>query len=382
MATELSSVLQMAAANPRMETAGAQRAQARPAGASFASVMSQVGGNAQAIEALINQNTTPGLGMGAPSSTERHFEQVLGDSIGLVNARALAQFSDFMSSRSESNLDVARNVLGTRNILATVSGQIVQDTGGSHIVRRQITPPASSSMLSSIKPMPTQPAPRKADVAPSRSGLTVSGALSARFESGEAGIAAIGYDRHGGTSYGKYQISSKAGSMDQFIKFLSKEAPELAKRLQAAGPANTGSKSGKMPAEWKKIAQEHPDFFKELQERFIHDSHYKPALVALSRRTELDNSNMSVALQEVLWSTAVQHGPNGAARIFTRAINQIDPSLAETPGSKEFEQALIEKVYNVRSTQFDSSTARVQNAVQNRLREEKSLALNMLNHLA
>ena len=377
---DLNAVLQMAAPGPNLEAAGQQRPQARPTGADFAAVMSKMGANAQALEAMLGQASQSGIS--APSSTERHFEQVLGDSIGLVNARALAQISDFMNAKGDSSLDVARNVLGTRNILARVSGQVVQDAGGSHIVRRQIAPAASNTVISSIKPTPMQEPPQRAMIQPSSSGLTVSGALSARFESGEDGIAAIGYDRHGGTSYGKYQISSKAGSMDQFLKFLRREAPELAKRLEDAGPANTGSRSGDMPDEWKKIAQEHPDFFKELQERFIHDSHYKPALSALARRTELGNDNMSVALQEVLWSTAVQHGPNGAARIFSRAMDQVDPKLAETVGSKEFEQALIEQVYTLRSTQFDSSSARVQSAVKNRLREEKSLALNMLNHLA
>lgn len=382
MATNLNSAIQMPASASRAEAAGIQRPQAKPAGKNFAAVMSQLGGNQQVVEALMNQASPAQAGLAGRSSTERHFEQVLGDSIGLVNARALAQISDFMNSKGDSSLDVARNVLGTRNILATVSGRVVQNDGGGHIVRRQITPPSSNTVISSIKPVPTHARPKKATIEPSSSGMTVSGALSARFESGEDGIAAIGYDRHGGTSYGKYQISSKAGSMDQFLKFLRKEAPDLARRLEAAGPANTGSRTGEMPSEWRKIAQEHPDFFKELQERFIHDSHYKPALMALAQRTELDNSNMSVALQEVLWSTAVQHGPNAAARIFSKAMHQVDPKLAEAPGSKEFEQAMIEKVYNVRSTQFDSSTARVQSAVQNRLREEKSLALNMLSHLA
>ena len=70
----------------------------------------------------------------------------------------------------------------------------------------------------------------------------------------------------------------------------------------------------------KKIAKENPALFEDLQERFIHDSHYKPALQAVSQRTGLSGEHMSPALQEVLWSTAVQHGPNGAARIFSRAM--------------------------------------------------------------
>jgi len=44
----------------------------------------------------------------------------------------------------------------------------------------------------------------------------VRGELSAKFESGKDGIAAIGYDRQGGTSYGKYQIASRVGMMKLF----------------------------------------------------------------------------------------------------------------------------------------------------------------------
>ena len=68
------------------------------------------------------------------------------------------------------------------------------------------------------------------------------GRLSARFESGGDGIAAIGYDRTGGTSYGKYQIASRVGSMKSFLNFLDGEAPDIAQRLRKAGPADSGSR--------------------------------------------------------------------------------------------------------------------------------------------
>ena len=383
MANNLNSVIKMPVAQPQVQGFTQTNAQAKAGnGKSFASVMSEMGSNAQA-RALAASSPLVQNGIEPASSTERHFEQVLGDSIGIANARALAQVSDFMSSRSDSTLDIARNVLGTRSIISKISGQVVDsDSGlGSHIVRRAITPPQSSRLLTSIKVNPTETS-KRTGTNQEDSEFTVTGALSARFESGQGGIAAIGYDVHGGTSYGKYQISSKAGSMTQFIKFLRQEAPALAKRLESAGSANTGSRNGKMPEEWKKIAQEHPDFFRELQERFIHDSHYKPALLALAQKTDLNDDKMSAALQEVLWSTAVQHGPNAAARIFSQAMDKIDPTLADKEGSPEFEQALIENVYAMRSTQFSSSTEQVRTAVKSRLKEEKNLALAMLQHLA
>lgn len=199
------------------------------------------------------------------------------------------------------------------------------------------------------------------------------GKLSARFESGGDGIAAIGYDRNGGTSYGKYQIASRVGSMASFLSFLDTEAPDLSKRLRQAGPANTGSRSGKMPSEWKAIAKEQPERFEKLQEAYIHQTHYKPALDAIEQRTSLSSSSLSAAMREVIWSTAVQHGPAGAAKIFAQADN-----MSGNSENASYERKLISNVYNLRAGQFGSSTNQVRDAVRSRFRQEKQMALNML----
>ena len=199
------------------------------------------------------------------------------------------------------------------------------------------------------------------------------GKLSAQFESGRDGIAAVGYDRNGGTSYGKYQVSSRAGSLGDFLDFLDTEAPELSKRLRSSGPGNTGSRKGAMPDVWRAIANEQPERFEGLQEAFVRESHYKPAVEAIAQRTSLDGDNLSTAMREVIWSTAVQHGPTGAARIFSRADD-----MSGNPNDPGYERKLINNVYKVRAGQFGSSTSEVQAAVQNRFRQERTLALNLL----
>lgn len=199
------------------------------------------------------------------------------------------------------------------------------------------------------------------------------GSLSARFESGKAGIAAIGYDSKGGTSYGKFQIASRVGSMKNFLDYLDLQAPDLSSRLKASGPANTGSRSGAMPDEWKAIAAEQPERFGTLQEGFIRQSHYEPALLAITQRTSLSEANISPAMREVIWSTAVQHGPAGAARIFGQA-----EGMSGNPDEPGFERKLISNVYSVRSGQFGGHTKEIQASVQSRFRQEKDLALGML----
>ena len=198
------------------------------------------------------------------------------------------------------------------------------------------------------------------------------GSLSARFESGKAGISAIGYDSKGGTSYGKYQIASRVGSMDAFLSFLDSEAPDIARRLRGSGPANTGSRQGAMPDEWRAIASEQPERFGSLQESFIRESHYDPAVAGITERTRLNMDELSPIMREVIWSTAVQHGPRGAVRIFEQA------DAATTGSGKKYERSLISNVYDIRSGQFGGHSAGIRASVQSRFREEEAIALNML----
>jgi len=99
----------------------------------------------------------------------------------------------------------------------------------------------------------------------------------------------------------------------------------------------------------------------------------KPAVAAIAERTGLDPKQLSPAMREVIWSTAVQHGPAGAARLFDRAN-----SLSGEQDDPAYERKLINNVYKLRAGQFGSSSTQVQAAVQNRFREERLLALNML----
>jgi hypothetical protein len=172
--------------------------------------------------------------------------------------------------------------------------------------------------------------------------------------------------------------------MDAFISYLQDKAPDLAGRLSAAGPANTGGRNGKMPAEWRAIAAEQPGRFEQLQGDFIRISHFDPAMRGIAASTGLVFEKMPAALQEVLFSTAVQHGPSGATRIVSQAVQRVGAQKLQ-PGddkkstpTRKAEEQLITQIYNLRAGQFVSSTAQVQSAVRNRLKQEMSEAIQML----
>jgi hypothetical protein len=91
-------------------------------------------------------------------------------------------------------------------------------------------------------------------------------------------------------------------------------------------------------------------------------------------RVTINISSRSRALQEVVNSTAIQHGPAGARRIVSRAI-------AEAGGSSASDADIINRIYDIRSNvtqEFRSSTPREQEAVRNRFVQERAAALRML----
>ncbi len=280
-------------------------------------------------------------------------------------AQALVSLAQALEGGGGSALESARNALSVRNLL-TLAGNF--DMKAPVMPSKAPRPDTAATAGQSGK---RAPASKQQPVEDSKAeGL---GSLAAQFESGSAGISAIGYDSVGGTSYGKFQIASRVGSMNNFLKFLDTEAPDISARLRAAGPANTGSRRGKMPEAWQKIAADQPERFEALQEKFIHDSHYAPALDALTKAAGINPDQLSPAMQEVLWSTAVQHGPAGAARIFNRAVSR-NNNLENT----QAERKVIDTVYAIRAEQFGSSTEEVRASVRNRLKQEKALALAML----
>ncbi len=292
--------------------------------------------------------------------------------------QALDQLSQNMKG-SDSLLDVARNDVTMRNLRSAI---------GSFGLKAPVMP-----MENSIKSSALQQAQRnmmlQTKIAPRQENTDINsvsmpqashgvnapelGKLSSQFEAAKDGISAIGYDRVGGTSYGKYQIASRVGSMDKFLNFLDTAAPDMAGKLRDAGPANTGGRKGAMPEVWRELAEQEPDRFEALQDKFIYDSHYKPALAAISKQTSMDEGKISSVMQEVLWSTAVQHGPSGAAKIFSRATAGVG-----SQDDENFDKRVINNIYEIRAGQFASSTEAVQDAVRNRMRHEKSMALNML----
>lgn len=196
------------------------------------------------------------------------------------------------------------------------------------------------------------------------------GEAIAKYESGTSGSSAIGYDGTGGTSYGKYQLASKAGSMEGFLKMMEGKGGEhaaIAARLRASGPTNTGSRQGAMPTQWKKEAAANSELMKSAELEYMLKSNYAPAMQGLSGdlRSRVEGSK---ALQEAMFSTAVQHGPGRTSGIWNKVYK-----------AGMSEEDLTRAVYNERATRFGSSTPQVQESARRRMASEQEVILSMLN---
>jgi len=172
----------------------------------------------------------------------------------------------------------------------------------------------------------------------------------------------IWYDSTGWYSYGSYQLAhnnaqkfieqSSYASDFEWLKFNSKEWQN----------------------KWKEIAKNDPVGFEEEQRKFIEWTHYLPQLELLQKQG-IDTTNFSDAMQNVIWSTAVQHWAN--TNIIASSYNQIKNETWAEPT----EAALIERIYKNRwanGANFVSSTDAVKASVKNRFEREKNDALEML----
>ena len=227
---------------------------------------------------------------------------------------------------------------------------------------------------SPVQPVPAsdpQPIPAQPQAAPASSEL---GKLSAKFETGNKGPGTVstGAGDRGGVSYGSYQMSSKLGVVARFLAQLD---PPFRNKFGNLEPG-----SAEFTSVWKQCAASQPAEFQACQHAFIKKTHFDPLAAKIKKEDGLDVTTRSHALQDVIWSTAVQHG--GASRIPHVALS----TLGIDPSHPEFDKRFIVAIYAERGrrrgdgklSHFSGNSLDVQKGVANRFRTEQTDALNML----
>lgn len=157
------------------------------------------------------------------------------------------------------------------------------------------------------------------------------GKLSEKYESGGRGPGTVssGKGDPGGVSYGTYQLASKVGRADEFVK---KYYPDEFKGLKGG--------SDEFTKVWKALAEKDPKGLHANEHAYIKETHYDPQARKLLKEMELDLTKRSAALRDVAWSVAVQHGPNSEL-----IITSIKPLLKNAKLADVTDEAIIRAVY-------------------------------------
>jgi hypothetical protein len=201
---------------------------------------------------------------------------------------------------------------------------------------------------------------------PGGTGSAWIGILSEEFESsGNSG--AIGWDKAGGWSYGKYQIASNKGNMAKFLQWLVGRFDKLKQVLEEAG-GDAAARAGapRFQDAWRSL-KTNPDFV-PAQYGFIKESHYDVMVKRLASVLDVDQA--SFAIQNVVWSVAVQHGP----------YSDIIKKCVDAVGSAD-DARLINAIYDERSKvdlYFSTQPEDIKDNLRKRFIRERKAALAML----
>ena len=189
------------------------------------------------------------------------------------------------------------------------------------------------------------------------------GFVSGEFESGgNPGVIAkdnIGY------AYGAWQMNSQVGALRDFIKSIKNDE-------RFAHLAELKIDSPEFQNEWARVAKEYPNAFLEKQHEYIEKTKFKPVL-NYARSVGLNTTNRAV--QEALWSQAVQHGFEGNKKIIDAAVKKV--------GKSSSPDAIIRALYEARANYINglstlNDSLKVQ--INDRYRRESAKALAIVSN--
>lgn len=151
------------------------------------------------------------------------------------------------------------------------------------------------------------------------------GQTSKQYETGGRGASTVssGIDDPGGVSYGSYQMTSQSKAKDGRIVVGGTVAAFLKHTRYGEEFEGLTPGSADFSAKWKEIARTDPSFAGE-QHDYIKRTHYDK-LVDRLKDKGLDLSDRGHAVQDAMWSTAVQYGPGsdkkpGGSGVFLKAM--------------------------------------------------------------
>ena len=205
------------------------------------------------------------------------------------------------------------------------------------------------------------------------------GSLSAGYESnGTPGTISSGEGDMGGKSFGAWQLAINVGSLQEFVEWAAQQPEPYGNYGVVLSEHELGSED--FDAEWKLLAEVDTEGFLSLQREFIKQRYYDPALNLL-KNIGLDVSARSFALQQVLWSRAVQYGAGNMIELFVKAAELAGQDVGNLHFDYISDYDLIYNVYEVNLTDpsWTSGSPSLRPGLFARFESEREDALKMLN---
>ena len=170
------------------------------------------------------------------------------------------------------------------------------------------------------------------------------GTLSAQFEASGPGTISNNSGDPGGKSYGAYQFASNYDIPKSFFEWCQSSSDayyrSIGDRLYDAYYTGSPGYGTTFDTTWKALASEDSDGFLRVQRNYVRRSYYDPIVSNVEGAVSgFKIGNYSIALRNVFWSRAVQHGSSGAKTVITRAFDSLG-GFANQPESQ-----LIDAIY-------------------------------------
>lgn len=201
------------------------------------------------------------------------------------------------------------------------------------------------------------------------------GELSATYESsGNPGAIAVVSGDPGGKSYGLYMFTSASDAPKAFFQWCQASSNAyyqgIGNTLSEVYYYGTPGYGPLFDQAWRDLAADNPEGFGRAQRDYVRADFYDNYVAAISAKVPgFDIANYSIALRNVLWSRAIQHGAGGATNVFTRAMDALG-GFANQPESE-----LINAIYAESGRLTDSGSIKMTGASARRYGVEgKSLA--------
>lgn len=139
------------------------------------------------------------------------------------------------------------------------------------------------------------------------------GAITYFYESGKrnildaVGVISTGINDPGGKSYGIYQFASRVGTLKNFIQFFNQNYAKYFKDNAFQNLFNNVVlASDEFDKKWQFLAAHATLIFGNIQHDFIAETHFNSLIQYLSARN-IQQDQLTPAIQESLWSLGVQH---------------------------------------------------------------------------